>query len=141
MPIRPPDQVITHRIEFGKRDREILEGAVAAYQFNKVSTPVVAGLSDVSFVITIGSLLTFFYPEIVLPKIGDNMDEVWDAITTGVKAGEERAKAEREAKGQATLDDSTGVRDFLGRLRFNLTNPNWGSGGPGVGDALEELFG
>ena len=46
--------------------------------------------------------------------------------------------------GEATLDDSTGGRDFLGRLYYNLTNPNWGIGdpdAPGVREALGDLLG
>lgn len=125
MPRAKADNVVIHRIEFGGKERELLEGALVAFQFNRVSTPIVAGMSDVSFMLTLGALLTFFYPDIVLPKAEDGMDAVSEAIITGIKAGQERAAAERAATGEATLDDSTGATDLLGRLIYNLTNPNW----------------
>lgn len=125
MPRAKADNVVIHRVEFGGKERELLEGALVAFQFNRVSTPIVAGMSDVSFMLTLGALLTFFYPDIVLPKAEDGMDAVAAAISTGIKAGQERAAAERAATGEATLDDSTGATDLLGRLIYNLTNPNW----------------
>ena len=142
MPRLPVDgkKVVEHRITFGTKEREILDSALGAYQFNRVASPVVAGLSDVSFVITLGALLTYFFPDIVIPKGVESADEVWDAIITGIDAGEERARQERAESGEATLDDATGIRDFLGRLRYNLTNPNWGIGGPGFRDAWREAF-
>lgn len=125
MPRTKADRTVIHRIEFGGKERDLLEGALGAYQFNRVSTPVVAGMSDVSFMLTLGALLTFFFPDIVLPKAEDGIEAVNDAIKQGIEAGQERARIERELTGEATLDDATGVRDLIGRLVFNLTNPNW----------------
>lgn len=143
MPRLPVDgkKVIEHRITFGTKERQLMEGALGAFQFNKVSTPIVAGMSDVSFMITFGAILTLFFPDIILPRAEDGIDAVVEAIKTGINQGQERAKAEREATGEATLDDSTGARDFLGRLFFNVTNPNWGSGGSGVREAWGDAFG
>ena len=125
MPRTKADRTVIHRIEFGGKERDLLEGALGAYQFNRVSTPVVAGMSDVSFMLTLGALLTFFYPDIVLPKAEDGIEAVTDAIRTGIRAGQERARVEREITGEATLDEATGARDLVGRLIYNLTNPNW----------------
>lgn len=90
MPIRPPDQVITHRIELGKRDREILESVVAAYSFNRVTTPIVSGMSDVSFMVVLASLLSFAFPEIVIPRGIEQVDDVVDAIVNGIKENRKR---------------------------------------------------
>jgi hypothetical protein len=125
MPRAKADKVVIHRIELGGKERELAEGALAAFQFNRIATPVVAGMSDVSFMITFGALLTFFYPDIVLPKAEDGIDAVTDAIKQGIRQGQERARAEREATGESTLDEATGARDLVGRLIYNLTNPNW----------------
>jgi hypothetical protein len=125
VPRAKADNVVIHRIEFGGKERELLEGALVAFQFNRVASPVVSGMSDVSFMLTLGALLTFFYPDIVLPKAEDGMDAVAEAISTGIKAGQDRAAAERAATGEATLDDATGATDLIGRLIYNLTNPNW----------------
>ena len=143
MPRAKATDVVIHRIELGGREREMADTVIAAFAFNRVSTPIVAGLSDVSFVITVGAILAIFYPDIILPPAGASMDEVTNAIKDGVAQGQERARQEREQRGEATLDDSTGPLDFLGRLRYNLTNPNWGFGGdaPGFREAWRQAFG
>jgi len=122
---KAPDQVIVHRFEMQQKERELLESAITAYNFNKISTPIVTGMSDVSFMVVVGGLLTLLYPEIILPRAEEGMGAVIDAISQGIYAGQERAKNEREATGEATLDDATGVRDLLGRLLYNIANPNW----------------
>jgi len=48
MPKPKPDQVIRHEIVFGRSERELIEGALVAYQVNRIATPTVALLSDVS---------------------------------------------------------------------------------------------
>ena len=48
MPKPKPDQVIRHEIVLGRSERDLIEGALMAYQFNRVATPTVALLSDVS---------------------------------------------------------------------------------------------
>jgi hypothetical protein len=146
MPRLPVDGVKVQelRITFGSKERQLLSELVGAEAFNKIATPVVAGMSDVSFMIALGGILTIWFPEIVLPTGAASPEEVVDAVKKGVKAGLERAKAEREATGEATLDESEGVRDFLGRLVYNLTNPNWApplSGAPGVTESLRDIWG
>lgn len=143
MPRAKADNVVIHRIELGGKERELAESALAAFQFNRIATPVVSGMSDVSFMITLGTILTIWFPDIVLPRAEDGMDAVVDSIKLGIRQGTQKARQERELTGEATLDDSTGLWDFLGRLRYNLTNPNWaapGSGAPGVTDAWREIF-
>jgi len=108
-----------------QKERELLESAITAYNFNQISTPLVAGMSDVSFMVVVGGFLTLMFPEIILPKAEEGMGAVVDAIAQGVYAGQERARNEREATGAATLDESTGIRDFLGNLLYNIANPNW----------------
>ena len=65
MPKRKPDQVIRHEIVFGRSERELIEGALVAYQVNRIATPTVALLSDVSamsIVLTaLGTYLGFKY--------------------------------------------------------------------------------
>jgi len=125
MPRAKADNVVIHRIEFGGKERELLEGATAAWQFNRVASPIIAGMSDVSFMVVLGGFLAIYYPDIKIPTSPSGMEEIVDAIDTGIRAGIDRARVERETSGEALLDDSTGVRDLLGRLYFNLTNPNW----------------
>jgi hypothetical protein len=65
IPKPKPDQVIRHEIVFGRSERELVEGALVAYQVNRIATPAVALLSDVSamsIVLTaLGTYLGFKY--------------------------------------------------------------------------------
>ena len=128
MPRAKSDRIVTHRIELGVKEREIADSMLAAFAFNRVSTPIVAGMSDVSFMIVLGSLLTLYFPDIVLPTGEAKMEEVVAAIDKGIKEGVERAREERRQTGDSPLDEASGVRDLLGRLYDNLTNPNWSPG-------------
>ena len=74
MPKPKPTQVIRHEIGLTRDMREMVEGVVGAYQFNRVSTPIVAALSDVSFLFFVGGLLAAW-------KVIDK--ETWDAMTGG----------------------------------------------------------
>lgn len=130
MPRLPVDgkKVIEHRITFGTKERDMMESALAAFQFNRIASPVVAGMSDVSFMLVLGGLLAIYFPEIKLPTNPSGMEEIVEAIDTGIRSGVERARRERELTGESTLDQATGVRDLIGRIYYNLTNPNWSWG-------------
>ena len=146
MPRLPVDgkKVIEHRITLGTKERELLDSAVNAFQLNQIATPSVALMSDVSGMIVFASALAIFFPDIVIPTGEATMDEVTNAINTGIKEGQQRAKDEREQTGSATLDDSEGIRDTIGRLLFNLQNPNWSFGdddAPGFREAWKNAFG
>ena len=78
MPKPKPTQVVRHEIVLGRSEKEMLEGVIGAYQFNRVSTPVVAAFSDVSFLIAVGSLLAAY-------KFID--EETWDAFIMAIKSG------------------------------------------------------
>lgn len=68
MPKPKPDQVIRHEIVMGKAERALLTDTLGAYQFNKISSPIVAGLSDVTFVATVAAVLGY--------SIGQILDEM-----------------------------------------------------------------
>ena len=89
MPRTKPDKTVIHRHELGGKERELAESVVAAFSFNRISTPLVAGLSDVSFVLTVGALLSIWFPNIILPKAEDGLDAVLEAIKIGVEHGAE----------------------------------------------------
>jgi len=54
---REPDQVIEYRISLQDKLNEQVDGVIAAYQINKVATPLVALLSDTSAMLLITGLL------------------------------------------------------------------------------------
>lgn len=61
MPKVKPDQVIRHEIVFGRSERDLIEGALVAYQVNKISTPLVALISDVSAMTLIFSIIGSYF--------------------------------------------------------------------------------
>jgi hypothetical protein len=99
-----PTQVIVHRIELQTKERELIESAVLAYQFNKVATPVVALLSDVTglaaFYIVLNLLLG------LTPEEGGSMAEE-DREETGVSGG------------------AAGRKPSLGNVWYNIRHPNF----------------
>lgn len=60
MPRKPTEKVIEHRITLGTYERQVLSDAVSSYNFKNVSTPIVAALSDVSFLLVIGGAIGIF---------------------------------------------------------------------------------
>lgn len=56
IPKPKPNQIIRHEYVLGKVERQMLEQTSTAYSINRVMNPIVAALSDVSFVATILSL-------------------------------------------------------------------------------------
>jgi len=56
LPKPKPDQIIRHEYVLGKVERNMLEQTSTAYSINRVLNPIVAALSDVSFVATMLSL-------------------------------------------------------------------------------------
>ncbi len=57
MPKRSPDQTIRHEVVLGRAEREIVRNTLESLQFKNYSTPIVAGLSDVTFTLTIATIL------------------------------------------------------------------------------------
>ena len=123
MPKPKPTEIIRHEIVLGRAEKEMIGGAIAAYQFNRVADPTVKLLNDVTGMLSFAAILTIFFPDIVLPAVGAGTDEIIDAIKDGINAGRERAAAEAAAGSDTPLDEATGPGDFLGRLWFNLTIP------------------
>jgi len=61
MPKPKPDQVIRHEIVLGRSERELISDGLLAYQVNKISTPLVALLSDASAMgLLFGAIATYY---------------------------------------------------------------------------------
>jgi len=54
---RKPDQVIEYRVSLQDKQSEQLDGLIAAYQVNKIATPLVALLTDTSTMLLITGIL------------------------------------------------------------------------------------
>jgi len=63
---------VIHRIELGGREREMADTVIAAFAFNRVANPIVAALSDVSFLVFVGGILAAY-------KFID--EDEWKALT------------------------------------------------------------
>ncbi len=57
MPKIPPNNIIRHEIVLGRAERELVRNTLESVQFKNYSTPIVAGLSDVTFTLTVSALL------------------------------------------------------------------------------------
>lgn len=61
MPKPKPDQVIRHEIVLGRSERELISDGLMAYQINRISTPLVALLSDASAMgLILGGIATYY---------------------------------------------------------------------------------
>ena len=86
MPKPKPDQIVRHELVMGRADRELIGGAVAAYQINQVTEPIVEILKDASALLAIAGLLealgyTDFIPDEYLEAIRAGAAGGWGAIT------------------------------------------------------------
>jgi len=76
---REPDQVIEYRISLQDKLNEQVDGVIAAYQINKIGTPLVALLSDVSAMAFITGMLEAMgiidLDKGILQQIADGMYE------------------------------------------------------------------
>ena len=119
MPRAKADNVVIHRIEFGGKERELLEGATAAWQFNRVASPIIAALSDVSFLVFVGGVLAAY-------KFIDEDD--WKAVSgayneasttaaevaAGIQGAYESAKRKKREAGEW----AEGVLEDRGLIQF-----------------------
>ena len=105
MPKVKPDNVVRHEIVLGRADRELLEGAIAAYQINKISTPLVALLSDVSALLALATILEAagiidFIPNSIRQGIEDGLyssyQEILDAIDQAQQIAQDAYDAAEE---------------------------------------------
>jgi len=107
MPRSKPKETIVHRIELGSWERQRVEGIAEAYSFNKVASPIIAALSDVSFVLLVGSMLAAW-------KFID--EDTWKAMSRGVDTAEGALAALIEAAEKAVADAQQ-LREELGDIK------------------------
>jgi len=76
---RKPDQVIEYRVSLQDKQSEQLDSIIAAFQINKIATPLVALLSDASAMLLITGVLeatgVIDLDKGVLREIGDGLYE------------------------------------------------------------------
>ena len=106
MPKVKPDNVVRHEIVLGRTEREMLEGAIAAYQVNRISTPLVALLSDASALLAIATILEAtgiidFIPDSIRQNLEEGLygsyQDVLDAIAQAQQVAQDISDAAQEA--------------------------------------------
>ena len=80
MPKVKPDQVIRHEIVLGRSERELISDGIAAYQFNRITTPLVALFSDASAMgLILGGLATYYgFKFDIIPGAYDNALDIYN---------------------------------------------------------------
>ena len=114
MPRAKADNVVIHRIELGGKERELAEGALAAFQFNRVAGPVVAALSDVSFLVFAGGILAAY-------KFID--EDEWAALSGGLETNVTTA-AEVMSWGEKAYKTAQRKYREAGQLYGEVTDPS-----------------
>lgn len=106
----------------GRTEREMIESALGAYKFNKVADPVVKGMSDISFMLTLASILTVFFPNIVVSATMTSVEEIVRAIIVGIKDALEQANlGSQDGPFSNPLTDQVGNFSVLYPLAGDLT--------------------
>jgi len=86
---RKPDQVIEYRVSLQDKQSEQLDSMIAAYQINKIGTPLVALLSDGSAMLIIAGLLeaygiTDIIPNDIIKQIKDGVYETFEPAMSAI---------------------------------------------------------
>ncbi len=99
MPKPKPDEVIRHEVVLGRVERDLVETATMAYTVNRVATPLVALLSDVSAMTIILSLVaTYLGFKYEVPQlIGGEMAEILADFDAQYQAAKDKAEAVGES--------------------------------------------
>lgn len=102
MPKPKPDNIVRHEIILGRVERDLVETATMAYTVNRVATPLVALLSDVSAMTIILSLVaTYLGFKYEVPSlIGGEMAEILADFDAQYQAAKDKA----EAVGESLVD-------------------------------------
>ena len=113
--------IIRHELVLGRSERELLSGAIAAYQVNKISTPIVALMSDVSAMYVLATVVELFGKDIEwLPTIADAPEGLEWLADQAAEYNAYRDQARATPEGEDRPAPTT-----IGGAWYNLMNPNW----------------
>jgi len=114
MPKPKPTQVIRHEIVLGRKEKEMVDAAMSAYSFNRVSTPVVQLLNDpfglAAFLTIVASLGLTGVGFVFLISDDLSVAAIIDAFFT------QREQALLAAGAEAGLFGWLGMTDFIQEL-------------------------
>ena len=107
MPKVPPDHVERVEIVLGRADRELLEGAIIAYQINKIAVPMVDLLKDVTGLISVLTIIAALTGFTFIASDDLNSGEVIDLFLT------QREQAIIAAGGKGALKGGLGPLGWM----------------------------
>ena len=98
---KKPDRVVVHRIELQQFERNLIEQAATAYSINKILTPAVDLMKDVSGMIVFASLLTYIGIKVNMSGITSNssMANVVERIDDAFRLAREQKNLQSVPKG------------------------------------------
>jgi len=132
MPKAKPDRVVVHRIELQETERELLSGLTAAFQFNRIATPLVNLFNDVTGTVTVLTLLAasgllaglsfvfIFDPEALTDPIEQFLGQLQEAKEQAAALGGDLARAGGRGPLWGTID--------LAEQLFGVNLPDFGGG-------------
>ncbi len=114
MPKPKPDQVIRYEFVLGSVERQALKDIRTAYAFNKIATPAVDMLKDVTGVAVLLSLVSIIF-DVDIPYFPDQTDlnEIIQDYNDYKQVNKDIEDADRQKPTN------------LGSALYNLRNPNW----------------
>jgi len=106
---RKPDQVIEYRVSLQDKQSEQLDGIIAAFQINKIGTPLVALLSDASaMTFVLGVLELYGIIDLVPDSLYEQLKEgTYSSYQQGMDAF--RAAVDLEPQIEEAVDYSTNL--------------------------------
>ena len=114
MPKPKPDQVIRYEFVLGSVERQALKDIRTAYAFNKIATPAVNLMNDVTGVAVFLSLVSIIF-DVDIPYFPDQTDlnEIIQDYNDYKQVNKDIEDADRQKPTN------------LGSALYNLRNPNW----------------
>ena len=121
MPKPKPDQVIRHEVVLGRAERELVKDGLLAYQINKISTPLVALLSDVSAMgLILGGIATYYgFKFDVIPDAYDDALGLFNDFMVQFNAYKETAEGFVENPLSSIIGAIFGETNFNPGARIN----------------------
>lgn len=117
MPKPKPDNIVRHEIVLGRSERQLIEDGLLAYQINRISTPLVALLSDASAMgLILGGIATYYGFKFEIPQQGYNsVLELYNDFRTQYDAFKETVTDVRQ-------DPLGSIVDLIGSI---IPRPNY----------------
>jgi len=136
MPRLPVDgkRVIEHRITFGTKERDMIDSALASYQFNRVATPTVDLMKDVSGMTVFASILIALGVPIILP-----VEEGMEAVTTAIGDGLQKWR-KQQSREYVERREMEGDPIDAGVVNYDPNNPTKESTLDFIIGSLKELW-